>query len=140
MGKCCHHSKDLKKAIEYYNEAITLDQINTKYIAMMGLGIASLENKDTEIAEQSFKNGAIICNELLRKTPNLWEPLQQLALSHLARGEVSLALENYEKALDVCSAPGVVDFGLRDIGLLERCSLTDLQTVRNLLKSRRKGV
>src|SRR5205085_6962781 len=67
-----------------------------------------------------LSRGIAMCEALLAKTPNLYDALYHLALARLVSGQPDEAVATYRRALEVCSAKGVVQSALQDLALLKR--------------------
>jgi tetratricopeptide (TPR) repeat protein len=134
LGLAYHHLGDLAEAHRCYEEALDLDIPSTNYSCVISLGIISLEENKAAEAEDHFTRGMALCRALLEKTPGLYEALYELALAQLGSGRSDEAMATYRKALEVCSAKGVVQDVLQDLQLLQRAAwatagLADVQAI-----------
>jgi tetratricopeptide (TPR) repeat protein len=122
LGMLNHLLGNLADASRYYEDAFTFDLPETKYSSAIRLGILCLEEGKAEEAQDYFTHGIALCRELLEKTPRLYDVLYHLALAQLSTGQSDEALATYRKALEVCSAKGVVQGALQDLELLRRAA------------------
>ena len=76
----------------------------------------------SEEAHDHLKRGIALCQEQLALTPRLYDALYHLALAQLGVKQPDDALTTYQRALDVCSAKGVVQETLQDLELLTQAS------------------
>lgn len=120
LGMLNHHLSNFADARRYYENALAFDFTFTNYSCTVKLGILCLEEGKKEEARDYFARGITLCNELLEKTPRLYDVLYHLALAQLGRGKSDDALATYQRALEVCSAKGVVQSALQDLQLLKR--------------------
>lgn len=122
LGYAHHHLGNMDDARRCYEDALALDVPTTSHSCATMLGILHLGLGD-EASARGYLNRSIgLCRSLLDKTPDLYGALYTLALARLARGEADGALATYQRALEACSASGVVKRGLQELRLLERAS------------------
>jgi tetratricopeptide (TPR) repeat protein len=128
-------------------EALTLDAPWVAFQAALLLGIIFLRQDDPAAAE-TFADAAARCRSMLDQTAGLYEPRYALAAA-LAGGVVcdprwaeagrrpgllAPALDEYRRALQVCTAPGVVGEALRDLELMRAAGVEGLEPVFELLR------
>jgi tetratricopeptide (TPR) repeat protein len=137
LGYSHHHLGNLADARSCYEEALALDMPETAYNCAVKLGLLCLEEDNSKEAQSYFARGIALCQGLLAKTPNLYEPLYALALAQLGSRKPDEALATYKQALDTCSARGVVQDALQDLQLLERAAqpVDGLQEAKALLEA-----
>ena len=134
-----HHLGHLAEARRHYQEGLALEFLLTNYRCAILLGTLCLEEHQALAAQQHGTRGINCCRALLDKTPNLVRPLYSLALAYLGSEQPDEALATYRRALEVCSAPGVVRDALQDLQLLGRISppVAKLDAVTQLLETAR---
>ena len=134
-----HHLGNLAEARRAYHEGLALEYPLTHYRCAILLGILCLEEDQVLEAQQHCTRGINLCRALLDKTPNLVRPLYSLALAYLGNGQPDEALATYQRALEVCSAQGVVRDALQDLQLLRRISpaVAKVDEVTQLLEAAR---
>jgi tetratricopeptide (TPR) repeat protein len=131
-----HHLGNLAEARRHYQEGLALEFLLTNYRCAILLGILCLEEDQALEAQQHGTRGIDLCRALLDKTPTLVRPLYSLALAYLGNRQPADALDTYRRALEVCSATGVVRDALQDVQLLKRASppVAKLADVTQLLQ------
>ena len=134
-----HHLGNLTEARRFYQEGLALEYPATNYRCAILLGILCSEEGHVLEAQHHYTRGIDLCRALLDKTPTLVRPLYSLALAYLGNGQPDEALATYRRALEVCTAPGVVRDALQDVHLLKRLSPTvaKLDEVTQLLEAAR---
>lgn len=120
LGTIHHHLGHLADAMKCYREALSLDMPSTNYSCAIRLGLLWLEQGKKKDADKYLKRGLHLCSNLLKREPKLRETLYILALGQIASEQVKEALVTYRRALEVCSATGVVQDALDDLKLLKR--------------------
>jgi hypothetical protein len=115
--------------------------------AELTLGIALLRQSDPA-AGGAFADAAAHCQAILTKTPGLYEPLYALAAALVGEAvceprwaeeneQVELlapALAEYQRALEICAAPGVVRDALWDLEMICAAGIEGLETAFELLQ------
>jgi tetratricopeptide (TPR) repeat protein len=141
LGYVYHHLGQLADARRHYQEGLALEFLLTNYRCAVLLGILCSEAGQALEAQRYYMCGIDLCRALLAKTPTLVRPLYSLALAYLGNRQADEALGTYRRALEVCSAAGVVRDARQDLQLLGRVSppVAKLDDVRQLLKGVRKG-
>jgi len=134
-----HHLGHLAEARRHYHEGLALEFLLTHYRCAILLGILCLEEDQALEAQHHGTRGIDLCQALLDKTPNLVRPLYSLALVYLGNRQADDALATYRRALEVCSAQGVVRDALQDVQLLRRISpaVAKVDEVTQLLEAAR---
>lgn len=137
-----HHLGHLAEARRHYHEGLALEFLLTHYRCAILLGILCLEEDQALEAQEHCTRGIALCRALLDKTPTLVRPLYSLALAYLGNGQPDEALATYRRALEVCSALGVVRDALQDVQLLRRISpaVAKVDEVTQLLEAARGSV
>lgn len=133
-----HHLGHLAAARRSYQEGLALEYPLTHYRCAILLGIFCLEEDQALEAQAHGTRGIDLCRALLDETPDLVRLLYSLALAYLGNRQPHEALATYQRALEVCSAPGVVRDALQ-VPLLRRIFLavTKLDEVTQLLEAAR---
>jgi tetratricopeptide (TPR) repeat protein len=138
---------NISKAREHCVEALKLEIQHTSYQAALVLGIVLLHQRDGTV-ENAFIDAIARCRRLLSQTPNLYEPQYALATAvigravckphwqdEVRRSELLLpALSEYQRALEICAAPGVVQDVIRDVELIQAAGIEGLEPVFSLLQ------
>jgi tetratricopeptide (TPR) repeat protein len=134
-----HHLGHRAEARRHYHEGLALEFLLTHYRCAILLGILCSEEGHVLEAQHHYTRGIDLCRALLDKTPTLVRPLYSLALAYLGNGQPDEALTTYRRALEVCTASGVVRDALQDVRLLKRLSPTvaKLDEVTQLLEAAR---
>lgn len=120
IGLIQHHLYNLPEARRYYEESIAVDIPPANYSCTVKLGVLCLEEAKVEEAQSYLARGIVLCRELLEKTPRFYDALYHLGLAQLGSGQSDDAIATYQRALEVCSARGVVQSALQDLQLLKR--------------------
>ena len=129
-------------------EALALDVLETSYLAALALGIVLLHQRDEAVGE-TFADAAARCQALLDKTAGLYEPRYVLAAALVGSvvcdprwakeseraGLLAPALAEYQRVLEITSAPGIVQDALRDLELIRAAGIEGLEPVFELLES-----
>ncbi len=136
IGLTYHHHRNLEKAHEHYCKSIHYNYPVILHYSHVLLGIICLEMKRVEEAAENLSAGIKLCDQLLQKSPRLYEVRSYYALAFLASHRPEEALIEYRKTLEICSAKGVVRIMLQELGLLRRATpdLKGLQEVSILLE------
>ena len=120
IGVAQHHLGKLREAHHLYEESLALDAPSSNYSCTAKLGILCLEEGKVEEAHNQFARSIKRCRELLLREPHFHNAIYHLALAQLGIGQSENAIATYCKALEVCSAKGVVLSTLQDLQLLTR--------------------
>jgi tetratricopeptide (TPR) repeat protein len=123
LGQLYHEIGQLDKAKSCLSDALAMDIPEINYKCSVRLGILCLEEGDHRGAQDYFERTISMCQALLERTPNSYEPLYALALAQVGSGRPDEALTTYRKALEVCAAQGVVRDALEDLRLLQRAAV-----------------
>jgi tetratricopeptide (TPR) repeat protein len=135
------------KARDYLVGALVSDVPETSYKAALAVGTVLLHRGDTA-ASRYFAQAIARCQILLDKTPGLYEPRYALAAALVGQSvcdpcwaggsqranSLTSALAEYQQALHVCAAPGVVQDALRDLELIRAAGIEGLEPVFELLE------
>jgi tetratricopeptide (TPR) repeat protein len=148
LGKVLQAQGELSEAQRHYAEALALDVPMTNYQATLALAIVRLHQGDPG-SNKIFSDAASLCQTLLNQTSKLYEPCYVLATA--LTGQVACnpcwpeetkrpkllapALAEYQRALDICAAPGVVQDAIRDLELIQAAGIEGLEPVFELLES-----
>lgn len=99
------------------------------------LGLLCLEQGEARPGDTQLRDCVGLCQELLARTPELYDWRHGLALAHLALGEVDQALAEYRRALGTCGGRGVLTRAAQGLRLLEQAcpQAAGLPEVRGLL-------
>lgn len=132
----------IAEARRHYHEGLALEFLLTNYRCAILLGLLCLEEDQALEAQQHGTRGIDLCRALLDKTPNLVRPLYSLALAYLGNRQPQEALATYQRAVEVCSAQGVVRDALQDLQLLRRISpaVAKVDEVTQLLEAARGSI
>ncbi len=117
-----HHLGNLTEAREHYEKALSLEIPETNFECAALLGILCLEEGNAEKAMDLFSRGISLCNETLKKTPDLYERHYMRALAHLGSGQPGEAHNAYQRAMEISKEKGVVKTALQRLSLLERAA------------------
>jgi len=148
LGRALLTIEELSGARQRCAEALALDVLQTSYQAALVLGIVLLRQRDPA-ARETFADAITRCRALLKKTAGLYEARYTLAAALVGQaacdprwaeeserdGLLAPALEEYRRALENCSAPGVVQDALRDLELIRAAGIEGLEPVFELLES-----
>ena len=135
LGMVEYNGGSLSDARSRFEKAAQVDIPKTHYSCEPRLGIVHLEEGRQKEARHHLSRGIALCEALLVKTPNLYDALYHLALAELANRQPAKALATLCRALDVCSAKGVVKSALVDVQLLRRIpELSGVAEAEALLK------
>jgi tetratricopeptide (TPR) repeat protein len=137
-----HHLGHRAEARRSYQAGLALEYPLTHYRCAILLGILYAEEGQALEAQAHGTRGIDLCRALLDKTPTLVRPLYSLALAYLGNRQPDVALDTYRRALEVCSAQGVVRDALQDVQLLRRISpaVAKVDEVTQLLEGARGRV
>lgn len=122
MGLLEHEKGNIGASRTCYEDALAVDLVHVNYSCRIKLGVLCIEEGKIEEAQNHLQKGMEICNTLLEDTPDLYDVLYHLGLAQLLIGQPTNALFTYGRALDICSARGIVDRALRDLSLVKRIS------------------
>ncbi len=139
----------LPEARQRCAEALALDVPETSYLAALVLGIVLLHQRD-EAAGDAFADAASRSQALLDKTANLYQARYALAAALVGSavydprwaeegertGLLAPALEEYQRALENCAAPGVVQDALHDLKMIQAAGVEGLEPAFELLEQR----
>jgi tetratricopeptide (TPR) repeat protein len=120
LARVCHETGALGQAREYYAQAIEAGFPPCNFQSAVQLGILLLEISKPQEAREYLSTGAALCRGLLDRTPRLCDAIYSLALALVADGRHEEGLATYHRALEVCSALGVVQVALQDLRQLQR--------------------
>jgi tetratricopeptide (TPR) repeat protein len=120
LGRAKHLIGELAEARRCYEEAITLNTPSTSYGCSVMLGIISAQRDDYQCAQTYFILASELCHAALDKTPGLYDAIYKLSISLLCTGHSTEAIDSYQKAIKVCSAPGVLRDELRNLQLVQQ--------------------
>ncbi len=137
------------RAEEYCQEVISLNMPENNYIAALIIGIALLHQQSPVDTNKHFTDTTIRCQDVIQKTTRLVEARYTLASALVGQivtkpnwtqleKRVELltpALTEYQRALEICGAPGVVQGALRDLELIRTAGVEGLEPVFELLES-----
>ncbi len=134
-GCAHHHLGQIQEAEENYKESLAFNMHSNNYRSAAFLGILWIGKGSDSESKACLNQSVALCREALAKTPGLYEQTYTLALVMLAQGTSEEALQTCRKALEICSAKGVVKRALMDLELLERAapSTPGLSQVKQLL-------
>jgi tetratricopeptide (TPR) repeat protein len=146
LGKGLLVTGEISKARHCCTEALALDMLETSYRAALVLGIVLLHQRDP-VAPDTFAAAAARCRALLDKTANLYEVRYALAAVLVGSaicdprwaeeggrpGLLAPALAEYRRALENCSAPGVVRDALWNLEMIRTAGIEGLEPVFELL-------
>jgi tetratricopeptide (TPR) repeat protein len=149
LGKTRLATGELSEAHQKCTKARSLEVPETNYQAALILGVVLLHQK-VLTANESFVDAITRCRTLLDKTANLYEPRYALATALVGkaicnpqwikvnkRAELlTPALTEYQHALEICDAPGVVQDALRDLELIRATGVEGLEPVFELLEAK----
>jgi hypothetical protein len=136
------------EAQQLCEEALSLDLPDSSYLASLTLGTALLYQQSLD-ASELFADTAKRCRSLLDRTPNLFRAhyafaaalVGQAVCASLWAGEderaelLALALSEYQRSLEICAAPGVVQDALWDLELIRSAGIEGLEPVFELLRA-----
>ncbi|MFC1976367.1 tetratricopeptide repeat protein [Chloroflexota bacterium] len=148
LGKAYLATKDLSKAKQYCSDSCDLDIPKTSHLAALALAIALLHQSNPGV-ENAFLDASGRCRALLDKTIGWYEPCYILATALVGEavcmpswleedkrlGLLAPALAEYQHALEICDAPGVIQDALRDLELIQAASIEGLEPVFELLQA-----
>jgi tetratricopeptide (TPR) repeat protein len=148
LSKALLSTGELAKARHRYVRALALDVPETSHQADLGLGIVLLRQGGA-VAGETFADAVTHCRAMLDKTPSLYAPRYALAAALVGQavcdprwaeesGHAELltpALAEYRRALEITSAPGIVQDALRDLELIRAAGIEGLKPVFELLEN-----
>jgi hypothetical protein len=139
-------ARSLLEAQQCCEQALALEMQETSYQAALALGIVLLHQCDFNTCEM-FANAAVRCQAMLDKTESLYEPRYALAAALVGQavcdprwaeegeraGLLAPALAEYRRALENCSAPGVVRDALWNLEMIRAAGIEGLEPFVELL-------
>jgi tetratricopeptide (TPR) repeat protein len=148
LGKTFLAAGRTAEARDYCSEALALDVQVTRYSAALTLGMVFLSQRNPAAVE-SFTDAAVYSRAMLDRTVGLYEPRYRLAAALVGQAvcdprwnqeseRVELlapALAEYRRALEITSAPGVVQDAIRDLEMIRAAGIEGLEPVFELLES-----
>jgi tetratricopeptide (TPR) repeat protein len=120
LGAIAHCRGHLASARQFYMEALDQEVRRTSYTSAIKLGILCLQEGKQEEARENLDWAADLCQDMLLRTPRLYDARYQLALAQLALGQGEEALDTYRRARADCSGEGVVGIAIQDVRLLKQ--------------------
>jgi tetratricopeptide (TPR) repeat protein len=146
LGRAMLAARALLEAQQCCGQALALEMQETSYQAALALGIVLLQQCDFNSGEV-FANAAVRCRAMLDKTESLYEPRYALAAALVGQavcdprwaeederpGLLAPALAEYRRALENCSAPGVVHDALWNLEMIRAAGIEGLEPVLELL-------
>ncbi len=147
LGKALLIKTELSEAQQCCERSLALDMLTTGYAAATTLGIVLL-NQSNPTAGKAFTEAINRCRTILGKTTNLYELRYTLATALVGQATCSPhwleankrpelltpALTEYQRALKICDAPGVVKDAIRDLELIQAAGIEGLEPVFELLE------
>ncbi len=144
--------KEFPKAQKYCVEAINLNIPMTIHQSILMLGIIFLY-QDNLTADDKFEKAIVRCQAMLEKTPDLYESRYTLATALVGkavcssgwiekneRGKLLVpALKEYQRASDICDAPGIIQNALQDLELMHVAGIEGLESVVRFLNNKLKA-
>ena len=135
-----------------FEKAMALEDPRTDYRAVLMLGIVLLHQRDS-MASASFSKAAARCEIRLARTDGLFEPHYVLATALVGLAVcdpcwpdkskqlelLAPALDEYQRALQICDAPGAVSEVLRDLDMIRAAGMAGLDPIFELLSRDRSG-
>ncbi len=148
LGKATLAIDELSQAHQHCQQAYDLDMPATKYYAALMLGII-LQHQHAPTVQEIFADAVTQCQARLDKTASLYEARYALATALVGQvvtdphwikegeqtGLLTPALTEYQRALEICAAPGVVQDAIRDLELIQAAGIEGLEPVFELLAS-----
>jgi tetratricopeptide (TPR) repeat protein len=148
LGKTLLIQGELSRARQCCTEALTLDVPGISNLAALTLGFILLCQNDP-VSGATFEEGAVRCRKLFAKAPDSYELQYALATTLTGQavcdpgwaeknkraGLLAPALVEYQRALEICAAPGVVQDALRDLELIRAAGVAGLEPVFELLET-----
>jgi len=150
LGRALLATGELSEARQRCTEALALDVPMTDYQIALVLGITLLHQADPG-ARKTFADADARCRAMLDKTPGLYAPRYALAAALVGstvcdprwtdEGEraelLAPPLAEYRRALEITSAPGIVQDALRDLELIRAAGIEGLEPIFELLEGAR---
>ena len=147
LGKALLATGELSEARQHCAEARDLEVPETSYQAALVLGIVLLHQRDTAAAE-TLADAVARCRGMLDKTAGLYEARYALAAALVGNAVcdprwaeeserealLAPALAEYRRALEVCTAAGVVHDTLCDLEMIRAAGVAGLESVFELLE------
>ncbi len=148
MGKTLLAIGELSKSSRCYTEALALDIPDTNYHVMLALGIVLLLQHKVG-TRKIFIDAISHCQAILDKTASLYEPRYVLATALVGKAAtnpgwveqekrselLTPALTEYQRALEITAAPGIVQDAIRNLELIQAAGIEGLEPVFELLES-----
>jgi len=125
-----------------------MDVSETSYQAALTLGIVLLHQHEMT-AENVFADAIVHCQVLIDKTQNLYKPWYVLATARVGNTVcdscwveknmrielLTPALTEFQHALEITSAPGIVQDTICDLKLIQAAGIEGLEPIFELLQS-----
>ncbi|MCP4544661.1 MAG: tetratricopeptide repeat protein [Chloroflexi bacterium] len=148
LGRALFAVGEFAQVQQYCTKARDLDIRATSYQASLVLGIVLLCQQNLDAAEV-FTDAIVRCQVVLDKTPGLYRPHYVLAAALLGQILCDLhwddtsqradlldsVLTEYRHALEITSAPRIVQDAIRDLELIRAAGIEGLEPVFELLES-----
>ncbi len=148
LGKGLLATDDIFKAQEYVAVSLKMDMPETNCQAALTLGIVLLHQHNPS-AKDTFSDAVARCQVILDETVSLYEARYTLATVLVGQAACVLygsdeikpmdlftpALTEYQRALEICDAPGVIQSAIRDLELIQAAGIEGMEPVFELLKS-----
>ena len=148
LGKVLLTIGDLAEARQYCADALSLDASATSYQAAMALAIVLLHQRD-QGADRTYADAVTRCRSMLEKASGQYVPRYVLATALVGQAVcdpswanederaklLTPALEEYQRALEICSAPGVVRDAIHDLEMIRAAGVYGLEPAFELLES-----
>jgi tetratricopeptide (TPR) repeat protein len=154
LGQVLLVQGSLPEARQHCNNSLVLDVPETSYWASLTLGTVLLHTRDLS-ALDSFQDAANRCRSILDQTPKLCEPCYALggalagelacnpnwtgAQGNENEGLLQPVYSAYQYALERCSAPGLLQSALFDLGLIRTAGIEGLDRLVALLQGLNNG-
>ncbi len=138
---------NLLQARQNCQKACDLNMPATKYRATLILGTILLYQHD-QAARETFLDAVALCQAILDETTHLYQPKYVLSAAVVGdavcnsdwtektkrSGLLSPALTEYQRALEITAAPGVVQDAIRDLELIRAAGVEGLEPIFDLLE------
>jgi tetratricopeptide (TPR) repeat protein len=141
---------EFSKAYELGLQVLELKMPDTVYSASLVLGIVKLHWHNPSAAD-FFKDTVVRCQSTLKKTGQLYYDIRYILGTalvgkavcdphwnevHKQKELLAPALVEYQYALDICDARGVVQSTLRDLEVIQAAGVEGLEPVFELLEAK----
>ena len=150
LGRALLAIGSLPEARRRCTESLALDVLATSYQATLALGIVLLRQRDAA-AGGTFADAAARCRARLEWTAGVYAPRYALAAALVGNavcdprwaqegeraGLLAPALAEYQRALAICAAPGVVGDALHTLEMIQAAGVAGLEPAFELLESGR---